>query len=119
MRSSLKYTTFIALFFQWATTCFPQSIGPNPNHQNWQIIRTESVNIIFPQGMEPAATRTMQLINYQHDSLLIGVGKKTKKVNIILQNTLVESNGFVATAPFRSAFFSTAPQSTNFLGTTD
>lgn len=119
MKHSFTRILFLAFCIVHAFGLSAQQFGANPNFQNWKIIRSDKVNMIYPKDMERSALRTMQLIHELKDSLSFGLGKKTKKVNIILQNKLVESNGFVATSPFRSSFFSTAPQSINFLGTTD
>lgn len=107
--------TFLICFF-YTITAFAQ-LGKNPSSLQWYQIDTDSVQVIFPEGMDVTAQRVSNLIHflYQKDQ---SIGSYRGKVSIILQNQGVISNGFVAVGPFRSEFFTIAP-SFSFNGTTD
>ena len=96
-----------------------QTLGPNPNGQNWQIIEFDAGSIIFPKGMEAQSKRVANMINYQNRNLDRSVGPLKKKISIIFQNQTVIPNGNVTTAPYRSRFYSTAFEGLDRLGTMD
>ncbi len=84
-------------------------IGINPLLR-WQQIRTDRVQVIFPQGVDSAGQRVANIVHYLWDHHEGSVGDKKQPVTIILQNQPVISNGFVTVGPFRSEFYLTAPQ---------
>ncbi len=92
----------------------------NPPNLEWQEISNESARIIFPKGLDKQAERVADIIDYLNKNNRTSIGELTykKPIDIILQNQLTESNGFVTAAPFRSEFFTTAPQR-GFAGTND
>jgi len=90
----------------------------NPPGIKWKEISNESARIIFPEGLEKRAFRVADVIDYLNKNNRKSIGSPKGKINIILQNQLTEANGFVTAAPFRSEFFTTAPQR-SFLGTND
>ena len=77
-----------------------QYFGGNPKGQKWLQYNTDSVRVIFPQGMELAAKRILHNAAsiQQNDRSSLGVAQR--KINLVLQFR-------------RNPFF--CPFSTNFI----
>ncbi|MDB5210421.1 MAG: hypothetical protein JWQ30_1248 [Sediminibacterium sp.] len=113
MRKSILFFAFLIL-----TTYFShaQNFGGNAASIKWQQINTDTVRVIFPKGYDARAQRIANIIhtlqrNYGHT-----IGDAVRKVDIVLQNQTLISNGYVALAPFRSEFYTTPPQNAFELG---
>lgn len=85
-------------------------IEQTPPTIKWHQINTENFQLIYAKEMETEAKRLATKL----DSLIISTSesldKRPRKISIILQSRLVESNGFVQLAPRRSEFNTTPPQ---------
>lgn len=104
----------------WATVSVAQlEHGQNPNDLDWRVLSSPNVNIIFPPGLEDAAQRSANMINYIGNNHTVSIGPKRKFLNLVMQNETTVSNGYVALAPFRSEFYTTPPPSIGFLGSVD
>ncbi len=95
-----------------------QNTGIYPPIYNWKQINSDTVRIIFPNGMEDKAQRVSFLTHQLARTDSLAFGSKPGKVNIFLINQTAESNGYIRFAPFHGKFFSTAPQYA-FAGTVD
>jgi hypothetical protein len=93
-----------------------QEFGGHPFNQKWKQINTDTVRIIFQEGFEKQASRIARIEHYLASSPSLSLGNKFKKINIVLQNHTLQSNGYVGLAPFRSEFFTTGLQNPNLLG---
>lgn len=104
----VAYFTFL-LFFLFCLPLYSQHLGGNPPHIKWMQINHDSLRVIFPTGMEKQAKRiysnTLQMSRYHRQ----GIGHKTKKIDIVLQNQTVVPNGYAGLAPYRSEFFASPP----------
>ncbi len=82
-----------------------QVFGGNPASLKFYQINTDSVRVIFPEGLEKEAKEIAwtahQLYRYNPAPL----GNKLKKFNIVLQNQTIQSNAYVAIAPYRSEYY--------------
>jgi len=85
-------------------------LGLTPPSLKWKQINTEKVQVVYPSVLDSSANRIANLIHFLYDSANASIGDRNEKVTIIIQNQSTISNGFVATAPFRSEFFMTPPQ---------
>ncbi len=85
-------------------------IGANPLSLKWNQIHTDQVQVIFPEGLEPAGQRVANVVHYLWGNNTASVGDLKQKVTILLQNQTTFPNGFVTVAPFRSEFYMTPPQ---------
>lgn len=111
----MKYI-LIALFLLNGNNIFSQEFGGNPAKTKWLQVDTDSIRVIFPKGMEDAARRIVRnaaIIQYQDKSSL---GSGQRKINLVLQNGKTISNAYVGLAPWRSEFYTTAPQDPFILG---
>jgi hypothetical protein len=95
-----------------------QSFSAHPPGLNWQKISLESGNIFFPKGIESKALKVADIIHHTYltDTTL---GYKRFKINIVLQNQTVHSNGYVGIGPFISEYYLTPPHDPYLLGPID
>jgi hypothetical protein len=96
---------------------FGQAEGSHPSTIKWKTIENDKVRIIFNDSLENEAIRAANFIAFINENKTISVGNKTKKIDLLLSNNTVESNGYVGLAPYRSVFYTTAFQNTNSIGT--
>ncbi len=104
---------FCLFTFHFSTA---QQFGGNPSSLKWKQINTDTVRIIFPQGMDANAQRIAAVVHSLQQKYSHSIGDAFRKVNIVLQNQTLISNGYVALAPFRSEFYTTPPQDAFDLG---
>jgi len=93
------------LFFQ--TSGFSQIIGGFPNRIKWNQIENDTVQVVFPAGMDYWGQRVANIAAFmasKNDSSLVTPPFKT---TIFVRNLTTIPNGFVAIAPYRAGFFST------------
>ncbi len=93
--------------------------GAHPKGLDWQYVKSPAVNVIYPKGMKAQAMRVANMINYEKENCHGSIGEKAIKLNLVIQNQTVISNGYVGLAPFRSEFFSTPMQNMHYLGSLD
>lgn len=113
----MRHFVIILLLFFFYSKSVSAQVGKNPSSLDWYQIDTDSVQVIFPEGLDHTAQRVANLIHFLYQKEQ-SIGDHRDKVSIILQNQGVISNGFVTVGPFRSEFFTIAP-SFSFNGTTD
>ncbi len=83
---------------------------------SWQQIDDPAVRVIFPKGLEDQASRVASNIRFINQNHLAAIGLRTKKINLILNNQGIISNGYVTLMPYRSEFYTTPLQSGFELG---
>ncbi|MEO9211031.1 MAG: hypothetical protein ABI208_08030, partial [Ginsengibacter sp.] len=103
------------IFLLFPYNLFAQ-IGNDPSSIKWKQINTPLSRVIFPAGMDSAATRITNVIQFINGPTSRTIGSKTKKINIVLQNQTTTSNGYVALAPFKSEFYISPNQNSFELG---
>lgn len=106
---------FLAFCFNSQKT-YCQPFGGHPFSQRWKQINTDTVRIIFATGFEKQASRIARIEHALAANSSLSLGKKFRKINIVLQNRTMEANGYVGLAPFRSEFYTTPPQNAHLLG---
>lgn len=105
-------------FFSFSIVSAQDNFGAHPRGQDWHILSSPAVRVIYPVGMDSSARRVASIINYIDTTNRRSIGPLKKRVDIVLQNQTVNPNGYVALAPFRSEFYSTPPQSSLVTGST-
>lgn len=92
-----------------------QSFSGHPSFLNWKKLESPLFTIFYPEVISGTAINVANSINriYSNDSAL---GTKKFKVNIVLQNQTVNSNGYVGIAPFMSEYFLNPPHDPYILG---
>ena len=106
----MKYFLAFAFYLFTCHISTAQSFGGNPSSVKWKQINTDTVRVIFPQGMDDKAQRVASIVHSLQEKYSHSIGDVIRKVNIVLQNQTLLSNGYVALAPFRSEFYTTPPQ---------
>lgn len=85
-------------------------IGINPAGLRWRQIRTDRVQVIFPEGLDSTGQRVANLVHYLWDQQSPSIGAKRIPVTMLLQSQSVISNGLVTPGPFRSELYPMSPQ---------
>ena len=111
MRAILAIT-LICLSFSLSA----QQFGGNPPSLKWQQINNDTVRVIFPKGMTAQGERVANIVHYLNRYTRNSIGPLERKVNIVLQNQTMQSNGYVQLGPFRSEFYLTPSPSSLDLG---
>jgi hypothetical protein len=97
---------FIFLFYFFLTKALSaQVFGGNPSSLRWMQINTDTARVIFPQGLDSVAKHISTIIHNEQQHNFSTIGKKIKKINVVLQNGVTYSNGYVGLGPFRSEFY--------------
>ena len=114
----MKQLVAAVLFFFCVTSSHAQVFGGNPPSLRWKQIDTDTLRVIYPEGLDSTASRIASIIHYEAAHTPATLGNQLRKVNVVLQNQTVIPNAYVGLSPFRSEFFMT-PLFNNFdLGST-
>ncbi len=101
------------VLFLMAGVAGAQQFGGNPPSVKWRQISTDTVRVIYPGGLDSTANRIAAIVHRVAAMNAHPLGKRVKKIDIVLQSQPVTSNGYVSLGPFRSEFYLTPP-SDNF-----
>lgn len=93
------------------------SLLQNPPSVRWSKINTPHFRLIFPSTNAAEGQRLANVLETVYEPVSSSLGKKPRKISVLLQNQTTISNGFVTLLPRRSEFFVTPPQDPNLLGT--
>ena len=105
----------IAVFSFVTLIVVGQQFGGNPSAIKWNQVNTDTARIIFPVGMEESGRRVASIIHeLQKNNATLG--KRLRKINIVLQNQGTVSNAYVGLGPYRSEFYLFTPQNSFQLG---
>ncbi|MEM9921060.1 MAG: hypothetical protein AAF990_23365 [Bacteroidota bacterium] len=85
-------------------------IGLNPSNLKWRQIKTDKVQVLFPEGLENSGQYVANLVHYLWENDTEATGGKNDRVTLLLLNQGVTSNGLVTVGPFRSELFTVPPQ---------
>lgn len=113
------FNRFIAvlILFCTATLCVNgQQFGGNPPSVKWQQVNTPAAKVIYPVGYDSVASRVAQIVDGISAPGQLTIGKRQKKVSIVLQTHTTISNAYVGLAPFRSEFYLTPDQNSFEIG---
>lgn len=109
-------TTFLLGFLFLLKAASAQDLGPTPWGLNFYAVKNDVGRVIFTEGQDSAAQRTLNLITLLHENYGKSMQPQTwKAVDVILRGQTTLSNGFVTLAPYRSEFFLRAPASNSDL----
>jgi hypothetical protein len=92
-------------------------IDQNPANLRWYRIKTPHFSVLYPEGFGTSAQRTAHKLEGIYEPVSATLGRKPRRLSLILQNQTTINNGFVTLTPRRSEFFTTAPQDPGLLGT--
>ncbi|MEO7215280.1 hypothetical protein [Mucilaginibacter sp.] len=111
-----RFCQTLLLLLTTATFASAQQFGGNPPAIKWKQVNTPASKVIFPEGMDSAAMRVANIIQYINPQIKQTIGFKQKQVSIVLQNQTTISNAYVGLAPFRSEFYLTPSQNSFEIG---
>ncbi|MCF3108919.1 hypothetical protein LL912_09030 [Niabella sp. CC-SYL272] len=103
----------VFVLFWMAGGAGAQQFGGNPPSVKWRQVNTDTVRVIYPRGLDSTASRIAAIVHRVAAINAHPLGKRVKKIDIVLQPQPVTSNGYVSLGPFRSEFYLTPP-SDNF-----
>lgn len=95
-----------------------QQFGGNPPSVHWRQVHSDTARIIYPEGLDTVASRVATIVNKIAQNNYHALGGRVKRVDIVLQNQPVLSNGYVGLGPFRSEFYLMPPADNFDQGTT-
>lgn len=104
-----RSAVFFFLLFLCAGTQ-AQQFGGNPPSVRWNQIETDTARIIFPRGFELKAQRIANIVHAMQQRHAGTIGDSIRKISIVIQDQTLNSNGYVGLGPYRSEFYTTAPQ---------
>lgn len=110
-----KYCVFILMLIIYSKS-FSQIFGGDPPSIKWKQINSATARIIFPGHLDSVARRILNVITFINLPTENTIGKKSKKINLVLQNETTVSNAYVSLAPYRSEFLLTPFQNSFELG---
>ncbi len=111
---NLLFLSLLTLVFSFANA---QQFGGNPASIKWKQIKTDTLRVIFPAGLDSTANRAASVMHELQKKHANSIGSTLRKVNVVLQNQTTLSNAYVTLAPYRSEFYLIAPQNSFELGT--
>lgn len=94
-------------------------LDQNPANLRWYRIKTPHFSVLYPEGFGTPAQRTAHKLEQLYEPVSATLGRKPRRLPLLLQNQTSISNGFVTLTPRRSEFFTTPPQDPFLLGTYD
>ena len=113
-----QFAAAVLILCCFALPANAQVFGGNPPSLKWKQINTDTLRVIYPQGLDSTANRIASIIHYEAAHTPAPLGQQLRKVNLVLQNQTVIPNAYVGLSPFRSEFLLT-PLFNNFdLGST-
>ncbi len=95
---------------------YGQQFGGSPSSLRWKQINTDTIRVIFPEGLDSTASRIANITHYLQNKYSHTIGTHIRKVSLVLQNNSTLSNAYVALAPYRSEFYLMPPQNALELG---
>ncbi len=84
--------------------------GTDPFKTHWRSINTEQFRLIYPREAELAAQKFASTLDYLQNDIAYSLDHNPQKIDIILHNQSVKSNGYVVWAPKRMELIQTPPQ---------
>jgi hypothetical protein len=92
------------------------SAQQNPPGQRWRRIDTPHFSVIFPAVLEREAQRAASLLEHAYDPLTKTLASKPERIPVVLNNTSLVSNAFVAWGPRRSQWYALPNTTVDMMG---
>ncbi|MGJ7032885.1 TolB family protein [Niabella hirudinis] len=105
----MRKLLYLILLLGVVTGAGAQQFGGNPPSVRWRQISTDTVRVIYPRGLDSTARRVAAIVHRLAAGTYHPLGNRLKKIDVVLQNQPVNSNGYVSLGPFRSEFYLTPP----------
>ena len=102
------------LFFSVHAIC--QEFGGFKPTKHCNQLENENYRLIYSPEIESTARKVAAIFS-RMNTMEVNIGAKRRNINIILQNSTTQANGYVGLAPFVSEFFLTHYPVNNVIGT--
>ncbi|MGL6269501.1 MAG: TolB family protein, partial [Chitinophagaceae bacterium] len=112
----LLYFLFLISYSLFPGISSAQRFGGNPPSTKWMQINTDTVRVIYQEGLESQAKRVVNLTHHLNRNTAASIGSQSRKIDVVLQNQTTISNAYVGLAPWRSEFYMTPLQNSLQLG---
>lgn len=108
----LKILYLLCFLFLFFTKGHAQyfSYGEDPASVNWREIKTDNFQIIYPESFSPEANKVANILEVAYKKVSHSLNHEPSQISVVIHNSTVVSNGFVAPAPNRMELFSVPPQ---------
>jgi hypothetical protein len=93
-----------------------QRFGGNPPSMKWRQLDAERVRVVYPLGKDSLAARVRDVSEHMYRTTTSTLGDGRRKIDIVLQDQPLTTNGYVGLAPWRSEFFLNPLQNSLDLG---
>src|SRR5687767_11550842 len=90
----LSHLLLFTLFLQ------AQQFGGTAPSVKWKQINNDTLRVIFPAGLDSQAKQVADISLRLSRETVNSIGNTIRKINIVLQNQTVISNGYVGLGPF-------------------
>lgn len=115
----MRFAFLLAVIFIYTQQLSAQRFGGNPSRQRWKQIDTDTIRVVFPEGIEKQAQKIAGIVHRLQQNNFNSLGSEMRKVSMVLQHRSLFSNAYVGLAPLRSELYTTAPQNAFELGAVD
>lgn len=112
----LRLLSFFIILLILYSPVDAQIFGGTSPQIHWKQIKIPGAKIIYPDGIDSVAQIVASNILRINEAPQKTIGGKRKRIHIVLRNSGLISNGYVALSPFRSEFYLTPPQNPLELG---
>ena len=102
--SQIKISLLFIFLLNFYSIGFTQTLGLTGPDVNWHSIKSDTAQIIFPEGQEKKAFRVAQIIHHLANNNPTSK-QKLQPIKILLQEQSTISNGYVGFGPLRSEFY--------------
>lgn len=109
-------TIALAILLVFVLPSFCQNFGGFRPTKQWSQIENENYRIIYSSELESTAKKVAYIFS-RMNAMQVNIGDKRRNLDIILQNSTTQANGYVGLAPFVSEFFMTPYPDGNAIGT--
>lgn len=105
MKLSVSVLLGIAFCLHLPIRAKAQQFGGNRPSTQWRQMNSDTARVIFPEGLDSVARKVAGYVSGLARQKPFSLGNKLNKIEIVLQNQPVITNGYVAQGPFRSEFY--------------
>ena len=98
----LRLSIFLLFLVQQVAA---QNFGGFPPSTNWRQLNSDTARVIYTGPAQWQAQRVATLIHRMAADTPFSIGRRLKKINVVLHGNTTQANGYVALGPFRSEFY--------------
>ncbi len=91
----------------------------NPRGITWHQIDTPNFSVIYPDSLDAEARRAAGLLERHYQSLVNSLGKKPRRISVVLNNQSLTSNAYVGWAPRRTQWYAMPNTTVDAFGPVD